>query len=166
MIKLILPPISPIPQLTHTRTHILSTRSYEALTENGFHCCLSPVRPCCCSVAQSCLPLCDPTDCSLPTPLSMGFPRQEYWRGLPFPPPGDLPDPGIKAPSPASQADSLWLGGQGGPPSFLVFPPQPVCNRQAAGAPPSCPLDEPRPWAWPPRRAALTSPAEQPGGRA
>ena len=29
-------------------------------------------------------------------PLSMGFPRQEYWSGLPFPPPGDLPDPGIK----------------------------------------------------------------------
>ena len=34
-------------------------------------------------------------------PLSMGFPRQEYWRGLPFPSPGDLPDPGIKPASPA-----------------------------------------------------------------
>ena len=34
-------------------------------------------------------------------PLSMGFPRQEYWSGLPFPPPGDLPDPGIKPVSPA-----------------------------------------------------------------
>ena len=33
--------------------------------------------------------------------LSMGFSRQEYWRGLPFPPPGDLPDPGIKCTSPA-----------------------------------------------------------------
>ena len=33
--------------------------------------------------------------------LSMGFPRQEYWSGLPFPPPGDLPDPGIKPESPA-----------------------------------------------------------------
>ena len=32
--------------------------------------------------------------------LSMGFPRQEYWSGLPFPPPGDLPDPGIKPASP------------------------------------------------------------------
>ena len=30
------------------------------------------------------------------TPLSMGFSRQEYWSGLPFPPPGDLPDPGIE----------------------------------------------------------------------
>ena len=35
-------------------------------------------------------------------PLSMGFPRQEYWSGLPFPPPGDLPAPGIKPVSPAS----------------------------------------------------------------
>ena len=34
-------------------------------------------------------------------PLSMGFPRQEYWSGLPFPPPGDLPDPGIEPASPA-----------------------------------------------------------------
>ena len=37
-------------------------------------------------------------------PLSMGFPRQEYWSGLPFPPPGGLPDPGIKLTSPASPA--------------------------------------------------------------
>ena len=34
-------------------------------------------------------------------PLTMGFPRQEYWSGLPFPSPGDLPDPGIKPTSPA-----------------------------------------------------------------
>ena len=40
-------------------------------------------------------------------PLSMGFPKQEYWSGLPFPPPGDLPDPGIKPQSPALQVDSL-----------------------------------------------------------
>jgi len=37
----------------------------------------------------------------------MGFSRQEYWSGLPFPSPGDLPDPGIKSGSPALQADSL-----------------------------------------------------------
>ena len=37
-------------------------------------------------------------------PLSMGFPRQEYWSGLPFLSPGDLPDPGIKPLSPASPA--------------------------------------------------------------
>ena len=43
-------------------------------------------------------------------PLSMEFPRQEYWSGLPFPPPGDLPDPGIEPRSlmsPVLQADSL-----------------------------------------------------------
>ena len=34
-------------------------------------------------------------------PLSMEFPRQEYWSGLPFPPPGDLPDPGMEPRSPA-----------------------------------------------------------------
>ena len=37
----------------------------------------------------------------------MEFPRREYWSGLPFPPPGDLPDPGIKPESPALQADTL-----------------------------------------------------------
>ena len=36
--------------------------------------------------------------------MSMGFSRQEYWRGLPFPSPGDLPDPGIKPVSLASPA--------------------------------------------------------------
>jgi len=39
-------------------------------------------------------------------PPSMGFSRQEYWSGLPFPSPGDLPDPGIEPTSPASQADT------------------------------------------------------------
>jgi len=48
----------------------------------------------------------------------MGFSRQEYWSGLPFPSPGDLPNPGIKQVSPASpalQADSLLLSYQGSP---------------------------------------------------
>ena len=40
-------------------------------------------------------------------PLSVGFPRQEYWSGLPCPPPGNLPHPGIERGSPALQADSL-----------------------------------------------------------
>ena len=58
-------------------------------------------------VVQSCPTLCDPIDCSLvahQAPLSMGFSRQEYWSGLPFPSPGDLPDPGIKPESPESPA--------------------------------------------------------------
>ena len=41
---------------------------------------------------------------SLQAPLSMGLPRQEYWSGLPFPPPGDLLDPGIEPISPVSLA--------------------------------------------------------------
>ena len=40
-------------------------------------------------------------------PLSVGFSRQEYWSGLPFSSPGDLPNPGIKPRSPALQADAL-----------------------------------------------------------
>ena len=40
-------------------------------------------------------------------PLSMGFSRQEYWRGLPFLSPGDLPGPGTEPASPAMQTDSL-----------------------------------------------------------
>ena len=40
-------------------------------------------------------------------PPSMGFSMQEYWSGLPFPSPGDLPDPGIEPRSPAFQADAL-----------------------------------------------------------
>ena len=59
--------------------------------------------------AQLCPTLCDPTDCSPPgsSPLSMGFSRQEYWSGLLFRPPGELPDSGIKPGSPTLQADSL-----------------------------------------------------------
>ena len=45
----------------------------------------------------------------------MGFSWQEYWSGLPFPPSGDLPDPGIKPMSPALQVDSLPLSHWGGP---------------------------------------------------
>ena len=43
----------------------------------------------------------------LVTPLSMEFSRQEYWSGLPFPSPGELPNPGIEPGSPTFQADTL-----------------------------------------------------------
>ena len=56
-------------------------------------------------VAQSCLTLCDPVDCS--PPVFSAFFREEYWSGLPFPSPGDIPEPGIQPRSPALQADSL-----------------------------------------------------------
>ena len=48
-------------------------------------------------------------------PPSVGFSRQEYWSGLPFPSPGDLPDPGIELRSPALQADTLTSEPQGIP---------------------------------------------------
>ena len=48
-------------------------------------------------------------------PLSMGFSRQEYWNGLPFPSPGDLPDPGIEPGFPPLQADTLLSEPQGSP---------------------------------------------------
>ena len=54
---------------------------------------------------QSCLTLCNPMDwVAYQAPLSTGFSRQEYWSGLPFPSPGDLPKPGMEPRSPALQA--------------------------------------------------------------
>ena len=71
---------------------------------------------------QSCLTLCDPMDCSSPGPLTTGYSRQEYRSGLPCPPPGDLPDPGIEPTSeaPALQTDSLWLNHWGSPKSSIL----------------------------------------------
>ena len=74
---------------------LLPLYSWNLLSPSGF-CSASIVVV---LVAQSCPTLWDP-------PLSMGFSRQEYWSGLPCPSPGDLPEPGIKPRSPASQADS------------------------------------------------------------
>ena len=65
-------------------------------------------------VTQSCLTLCDPWTEARQAPLSMGFSRQEYWSGLPFPSPGDLPHSGMECGSPALQADSLPSGPLGG----------------------------------------------------
>ena len=58
-------------------------------------------------VAQSCPTLCEPCTVAHQAPLFMGFSRQEYWSGLPFPSPGELPNPGIKPRSPALQAAAL-----------------------------------------------------------
>ena len=51
--------------------------------------------------SQSCPTLCDPMDWSPPGSLSMGFSRQEYWSGVPFPSPGDFPKPGVGRMPPA-----------------------------------------------------------------
>ena len=53
------------------------------------------------SISQSCL---TPWTVAHLTPMSMGFSRQEYWSGLPFPSPGDLPDPGMEPMSPVASA--------------------------------------------------------------
>ena len=89
---------------------------------------------CCCLVTMSCPAVCNPMDCCmlgfhvlhyLPEfSLSMGFSWQEYWSGVPFPPPRDLPDPGIE---PASlslllwQVDSLPLAPLGKPDSEIIL---------------------------------------------
>ena len=52
-------------------------------------------------VAESCPPLCDPMDCALRSSSVHGLPRQDYWRGLPFPSPGHLPNPEVESASPA-----------------------------------------------------------------
>ena len=73
-----------------------------------------------CVCAQSCPPLCNSVDCARQAPLCMGSPRPECWSGLPFPPPGDLPDPGSEPTSPASQADSLSLSHLRSPVCFAL----------------------------------------------
>ena len=114
-------------------------RNYSFLLWPSSICCFSPFfilpllfiaspgRICCyCSIAPayvlscfSCVQLfATPWTVAHQVPLSMGFSRQEYWSGLPFPPPEDLPDSGIELASPvapALQVDSLPLSLQGSP---------------------------------------------------
>ena len=66
-------------------------------------------------VLKSCPTLATPWTVACQTPLSIGFSRQEYWSGLPFPSPGDLPNPGIEPRFPTLQADSLPTELQGKP---------------------------------------------------
>ena len=63
-------------------------------------------------------------------PPSMGFSRQECWSGLPFPSPGDLPDPGIEPGSPTLQADALLSEPPGKQSTFKVKP----CPQRGARA--------------------------------
>ena len=64
-------------------------------------------------VAKSCPTLVTTWTIARHASLSMWFPKQEYWSGLPFPSPGDLPDPGIKPVSSVLQSDFLLLSYQG-----------------------------------------------------
>ena len=83
---------------------------------------------CCCLISWSHPGLATPWTKTHRAPLSMGFPRRKYWRGLPFPSLGDRPDPGVEPASRALQVDSLPLSHQGNPHSccckwqnFILF---------------------------------------------
>ena len=65
----------------------------------------------------------------------MGFSRQEYWSGLPFPSPGDLPNPGIETGSPALQADSLPSDPPGEPFIHVSSPNSLTCGMDRASCP-------------------------------
>ena len=74
------------------------------LLKNALSCSFQNKKNCCCLVTKSCPTLCNPWTVAHQAPLSMGFSRQEYWSRLSFPPPGDLPHPGIEPNSPVSLA--------------------------------------------------------------
>ena len=77
---------------------------------------ISGVRQC----TKSCPTLATPWTVACQAPLSMGFSRQEYWSGLPFPSPRNLTDPGIKPRSPAMQAEALTSEPPGNPKYNIV----------------------------------------------
>ena len=74
-----------------------------------------------CLVAKSCPTLATPWPIAYQASQSMGFSRQEYWSGLPFPSPGDLLNPGTEPRSPALQADSLPTELQGKPNTLVLL---------------------------------------------
>ena len=78
-----------------------------------------------CSVAQLCLTLCNPMDCSPPGSFFVRFSRQEYWYGLPLPSPRDLPSPGITPTSPVSPAlaGEFFTTEPAGKPTFFLTCP-------------------------------------------
>ena len=97
--------------------HMCHTRASAAT--GGFTTRLLLITGCCmyvcvlsCLVAQPCLTICDPMDCSPPGSFVCGSFQarilEQYWSGLPFPPPGDLPDPGIE---PTSLSSPTLAGG-------------------------------------------------------
>ena len=105
----------------------------------GCWCCLYPASHHMLSAQslQSRLTLCDPTDyITHQAPLSMGFSRQEYWSGLPHPPPGDLPHPGIKPVSlmsPALVGRFFTTEPPGKPHCVAARPSSPVSTRAGKG---------------------------------
>ena len=97
------------------------------------------------SVTQSCSTL-TPWTVAHQAPLSMGFSRREYWSGLPFPPPGDLPDPGIRPASLTSPA-LAFTSRPPGKPCKSLYPLQKKgpCSGQSAHLAKGC-RDDTGPW--------------------
>ena len=82
------------------------------------HCNIHCVHVLC---AQSCPTLCDRMDCSLPDSSVCGISQQEYQSRLPFPPPGDFPDPGIEPTSPAFAGECFTTEPPGKPVALLTL---------------------------------------------
>ena len=83
---------------------------------------------------QSCLTLCDPMNYSLQAPLSMKISKQGYWSGLPFPTPGDLPNPGIEPTYPTAPAATgrFFTTEPPGKPMGSVVTPKSICCTRAS----------------------------------
>ena len=96
---------------THAKCHTFKTTCKSALSFLFCTKYTAVSESCSCSVLSN--SSVTPWTVAHQAPLSMGFSRQEYWRGLPFPFLGDLPNPGIKLTSPALPVDSLLLSHQG-----------------------------------------------------
>ena len=111
-LKLYLLPSNFSPQIIKLRINLYDNSWFKDSLEAFFPCAIQSVLIHTCLVAQSCLTL---WTVACQTPLSMGFSRQEYWNGLPFPLPGDLPDPGIEPVSPALQWILSQLSHRGSP---------------------------------------------------
>ena len=106
-------------RLDHQQQDRLTSDDYfKELHRRGWRVCVCVSA----QVCSSCLfPI--PRTVACQAPLSMGFPRQEYWNGLIFPSPGDLPDPGIQPESPTS----LALAGR-----FFTTEPPEVCKMSSS----------------------------------
>ena len=92
-----------INQVTFTGTRLRVIHIFGGNTiQPGTRCYYECVCVCAQSIAQSCLTLCDPMDCSLSGSSVHGIFQARYWSRLPFPPPGDLSSPGIESASPVS----------------------------------------------------------------
>ena len=122
-------PFSPLPWSLHSDTEVESQSSTSLCwpSEPQFTWVHS-LKPDGGGLVKSSLTLATPWTVARQAPLSMGFSRQEYWNGLPFPSPVDLPDLRIEPGSPALQADSL-------PTELPGKPPKPQCSHPNATSP-------------------------------